>query len=284
MVDGETVLELKVRLCALNVSWLPNEVRILDAGKQLEDSAPACEKLSALWCEEDRSSSSTWTRAMYLFAKFGNETGAVRCASEMLANHAASVNAHFQAFHSVYSDATDLHIVNAYISAGMDPAHFGNKLVTVAEFGDIDITHALLLAAADANVRDPSGATPLFISSENGHIDIVRALLAAQADVNILEERGRSPLFTSSISGHIAVVQVLLDAMADANLADNTGQTPLYMPSFMGRLDVVRALLASKADGNIAAHNGKTPLDMSVLSGHMEIASVLRGEEFAGRW
>ncbi|WP_338872627.1 ankyrin repeat domain-containing protein [Myxococcus stipitatus] len=77
----------------------------------------------------------------------------------------------------------------------------------------------------DVNVRDESGATPLFLSSWVGISSAVKALLARGANPNIPDSDGNMPLHTAAKNDHDSVVKLLLEAGADKSARNANGQT-----------------------------------------------------------
>lgn len=53
----------------------------------------------------------------------------------------------------------------------------------------MEVSRALLLAGADANVTDHNSFSPLYLASQNGHTQLVLDLLAAGADANVKTSR-----------------------------------------------------------------------------------------------
>lgn len=233
-----TVRDIKIRLCDVQ-SWLPQEIHVFDGGTELRDVAPAMD-VWALWCEEDRKRSATWSRALELFAESREQSNASKCAMEMLRSHYDFARMNF--------NYGDLHLVNAYIAAGMSAREFGRKLIWSARDGKLDVVLALLEAKADANVFDAERKTALSMSARYGAVDVVQALLGARADPNFADKYGRTPLFVSCEYNKNDVLHILLQSKADPNIAAKTGRTPLFVSLKGGNHDAVRALTDSNCD------------------------------------
>ncbi|QSQ11989.1 ankyrin repeat domain-containing protein [Myxococcus landrumensis] len=77
----------------------------------------------------------------------------------------------------------------------------------------------------DVNVRDETGATPLFLASWVGISSAVKALLARGANPNIPDDGGNMPLHTAAKNDHDSVVKLLLEAGADKSARNANGQT-----------------------------------------------------------
>lgn len=61
----------------------------------------------------------------------------------------------------------------------------------------------LLAAAADANVQNLEGDTPLHLAAKLGHVEIQRALIKAGGDITVKNAMGKSPadLAKARVSG-----------------------------------------------------------------------------------
>lgn len=85
-----------------------------------------------------------------------------------------------------------------------------SKLHAASYFGDYDSALMLLLARADANVRNAWGETPLHQSTSQGHLDLVMLLLDAGADVNARDKDSLTPLHQALIHSNRDALQLLL--------------------------------------------------------------------------
>lgn len=265
--DCFSILHTKVRICE-GTDFLPREIMILDEdANELRGSDSSPDEVNSLWCEKDRSDPETWSMALEDFAKCGNALRASHCAEKMLTNFFDRAVKDFM--------AGRIHIVNAYIAAGIPARQLGLKLVACElDYLDIDIAHALLNAKVDVNFRDSNGKTPLYNASREGKID-VRVFLEAKAEVDLVNRHGRTPLYWSSFKGEIDAVHALLKAKANVNLADDSGRTPLHQSSSNGKIDVVRALLHAKANTNSLDVFGQTPLNLSKERGYTDVTNAL---------
>ena len=94
---------------------------------------------------------------------------------------------------------------------------------------------ALLAAGADANARDPLGATPLHDAAWNGNREIAALLIAHGAEVNARHlEAGSTPLHYAVIKDNLGVAEVLLEHGADVRATSRSGATALHMAAVRG--------------------------------------------------
>lgn len=104
--------------------------------------------------------------------------------------------------------------------------------------------------AADANVRNAAGSTPLHLACAAGHLDSVAYLCeeathagVAPTDVNAINKAGGTPLLAATNEGHLDIVRYLVDkAGADPLAAGLRNETPLYVACREGQLGIVMYL------------------------------------------
>ncbi|WP_342377607.1 ankyrin repeat domain-containing protein [Myxococcus stipitatus] len=94
----------------------------------------------------------------------------------------------------------------------------------------------------DVNVRDETGATPLFLASWVGISSAVKALLEKGANPNIPDTDGNMPLHTAAKNDHDSVVKLLLAAGADKSARNANGQTAEDRARAEGNTTVARLL------------------------------------------
>ena len=81
--ECDTVLKIKLRLCALN-PWAPREIMVLYDGRELLNEDPAPEIAYVVLKESEESNELVWRDNLHLVARFGDQAGANRCASKVL--------------------------------------------------------------------------------------------------------------------------------------------------------------------------------------------------------
>ncbi|XP_061082847.1 unconventional myosin-XVI-like [Conger conger] len=172
--------------------------------------------------------------------------------------------------------------------------------------GHSDSTLLLLLAGADAQLRDVNGNTPLDYApegsetrlilqthlEENG-VDVgalrrgkaqrsaamfsdVQRLVATGGSVNQSNGDGVTLLHIACASGYRDVVSLLLKSGADPQLADGAYWTPLHLAAKYGQSDVIGQLLDQHANPALLTRSLDRPSDVAATA---NIAKVLRRAE-----
>ena len=117
----------------------------------------------------------------------------------------------------------------------------------------------LLPGDKDVNEKNNIGYSPLAFAVINGHIDVVNLLIKFAADVNIQDMDGRSPLHylgddnPDSEGNQLEIAKSLIENGASISLLDNYKNNPLIAMLSHPREDEVRVplvkvLLANNAD------------------------------------
>ena len=116
--------------------------------------------------------------------------------------------------------------------------YYGNTALHHAvENNDFDIVETLVKGvlnvnltkeAADVNVQNEFGHTPLYIATACGNTKIAKFLLENNADVNNQDNcDGATPLHLAASGNHSNAALWLIKYKADVNLKDCRGETPL---------------------------------------------------------
>jgi ankyrin repeat protein len=133
----------------------------------------------------------------------------------------------------------------------------------------------LLERGAKAEV---DGGTPALLPAAGGDEDDaagVQLLLKHKARIDARDARGRSALHEAARAGHVDILAALIDAGADVHARDAAGSTPLLDAAHGGRLGAVDALLSAKGDPLAEDAEGRDALAMACL-GETPSAALLR--------
>jgi ankyrin repeat protein len=132
--------------------------------------------------------------------------------------------------------------------------------------------------AADLEVKDDDGYTPLLLAAVNGDEAVVKQLLEKGADLESKDDDCRTPLSWAARSGHEAGVKLLLEKGADLESKDNDGLTPLLCAVRLGFEVVVKQLLEKVLDlEDLEArdHDGRTLLSWADGNGYHAVVDQL---------
>ncbi len=194
--------------------------------------------------------------------------------------------------------------VDALLQAGVDPDGGAeiealSPLLVAVAMGEAAILERLLEAGADANVRDPGGATALMAAVAEQDQVAVEILLQAGADPALGDREGRTTLEIADDNGHTRIAHLLRESGAqeipssgdeDLETPSEDGETPLVAAIVAGREDLVRTLLAAGADPSNGRY-GHSPLEAALMyrAPVAVIEALLRAganpdEEMEGGW
>ena len=101
---------------------------------------------------------------------------------------------------------------------------------------------------SNPNVRDASGASPLWHACRAGSLECTRLLLERRADVQIQPRGKLSPLGVTAQYGFAACVQLLLEHRANMEAMDDEQFTPLYAAVRGAHSSCVEALVNARAN------------------------------------
>src|SRR5262245_14439446 len=123
--------------------------------------------------------------------------------------------------------------VIAISCGGCDYIHaaINDRLKEAARTGDARGAYLSLLAGADANARDSSGASVLHVAVTANFEPLVDVLLVKGANPEAKDPRGRTPLFAAQ---HSRLVRLLAARGAALDARDPIGNTPLTFALFSG--------------------------------------------------
>ena len=131
---------------------------------------------------------------------------------------------------------------------------------------------------SEPDVKDWSGATPLFWAAYRGHEDVVRLLMTREdVNPNVRDHSGKTPLMMAIGNQHIAIVQRLLAyEYVEINAKDYWGSSALTHAMQLGQDGISKLLLAcDNIDINPKDNGGQTPLMLAVTFGNEETRRLL---------
>jgi len=122
-----------------------------------------------------------------------------------------------------------------------------------------EVENLIINAAADVNITDQKGNTPLHFAAARGDRYTAKVLIKAGAKIDAKEIRGYTPLHVAAKMGKLGTASLLLDAKANINARTDDKDTPLHMAAAYSRINVIRLLLDKGANKNIKNTSGQTP-------------------------
>ncbi len=151
--------------------------------------------------------------------------------------------------------------------------------------GNIRAVEKLLLAGANPNAKDATGAEPLeYLVNYAWRAQIecylgIYTLVKSGANLDNLgeDEESQTPLGWACIYGGntLAVVSFLLESGADVNKKNHQGRTALMLAAKSDRTDLVMILLFFKADLHAKDNQGMTALDHAKKDKRQEVITFL---------
>jgi ankyrin repeat protein len=120
--------------------------------------------------------------------------------------------------------------------------------------------------------RELEGKRPLSMACANATVDVavVRTLLSSAADPNLADRNGLTPLYWAVNTAHVLKVQLLLEHAANPNTPEpRTLSTPLHHAIKHDLPDIFLLLLAHGANLNARQADQKTPLDCVSITSSM---------------
>ena len=156
-------------------------------------------------------------------------------------------------------------------------------LMAASKGGNARITKLLLGAGADVSLQNKHGCTALFLASSRGRNEVVQLLVAASAaEADVKDIQGDTPLAIALERGHLRVAEILVEVKADINAKNRDGETPLMIASRKGRLEAVRFLVKNGALLDNRNPDGETAFELARQSQHAEVEAFLRGSGASG--
>jgi ankyrin repeat protein/peroxiredoxin len=149
---------------------------------------------------------------------------------------------------------------------GMTPLH------AAASRGYVQVAAALVEAGARADVRDKSGATPLYLALQFQRMDVVN-LLVRDRDGNLPKAQSvdiKAVLRDEILRGQTNVVKMLLDMMPPLG-----STTLMHDAALKGHVDILELLLVHGANVDSLNAQGATALHDAALAGQRATAEAL---------
>ena len=99
------------------------------------------------------------------------------------------------------------------------------------------------------------------------------------ANMNVADQRGYTPLILASMCNNVSVVRLLLDAGADKDtVCQMYGYSALHFAAANNHVEVARLLVKAGADCRVLSGVFRlTALDVALKDGHTEIIQLLSG-------
>jgi ankyrin repeat protein len=144
-----------------------------------------------------------------------------------------------------------------------------------ARSSDPGVAALLRDAAAELEVRNNDGLTPLGVACAAGNWRLARFLLERGA---VVQADGATPALLAAAGAEdddAAGVQLLLKHKARVDARDLQGRSALHEAAFRGHAEIIAALLAAHADVHARDGRGRTPLLAAARGGSAVAADVL---------
>jgi len=171
--------------------------------------------------------------------------------------------------------------INSQTFAGRSTLHFAceNQLPELVE--------VLCLFAADTNLLDSEGNTPMHLAlAKEGGRDtqkrqIVEHLLAMGAEFKVPNMRGMLPVHLACRAGYIRCVQLLMERQADISNPTSRGETCVHLACCGNHAEITQMLIQHSTSQGISPSldaadiEGNTPLHVCATVGSLDCAIQL---------
>ena len=116
------------------------------------------------------------------------------------------------------------------------------------------------------------------LAARINRLDVIKFFIAGDDEVNIDVKNlsGATPIFYACENGHLEMVKLLHKHGADLNVKTRCNRTLFHAACYDGYIDIVKFLLEEKVDFEIEDCDGKTPMDFAKEKNHIEIFELLQ--------
>ena len=119
--------------------------------------------------------------------------------------------------------------------------------------------------SASVNSLDGRGRAPLYGACTHTHrTQLAMVLIEAAADVNLQDRDGNTPLHAAVMYNRRDIVEFLLALGCDVNTAGEQGFTPLHIATKFNYPELVELLLRAGARTDMITRDEKTARDLAV--------------------
>ena len=148
-------------------------------------------------------------------------------------------------------------------------------LVFSVDYGWGVTTETIIILGADVNEKSNDGKTPIFNAAYNGYLALCELLVAKGANVDEQDTDGTTALILAAQAGNWEVCEFLISVGADVNEKTNSGFTALMSISSEGHRELCEYIVDKGANINARDINGWTALMLASHNGHKEVCELL---------
>ncbi|XP_043192938.1 transient receptor potential cation channel subfamily A member 1 homolog isoform X2 [Amphibalanus amphitrite] len=124
--------------------------------------------------------------------------------------------------------------------------------------------------------RDQRQNSALHLAVESGSLSTVELLVeTGAADVNVVNDTGDSPLHGAVVGGQLDIVKMLVRHHAAINMQNFQHQTPLHRAAMYNHIDIIEYLLSRRANIERLDTDNFTPLLLAASAGHARAVETL---------
>jgi ankyrin repeat protein len=154
-----------------------------------------------------------------------------------------------------------------------------NALMWATRTGLPDVVGALLAKGVAVDLRNDDESTALLeaFSGRGDSTACVQALIVAGADANVRDNEGHTALILAARSDAVEALRLLLASGATANATDKQGWSALMHAAHRGQVDAARELLAAGADPSIKNNQGDDARAVATQAGQTGFVRLLAG-------